>query len=602
MRSFLASLQNGFIPASGLGLPDVRKMPKGDGLIAWVSFFAGPGKMHMCTLFCIQLLRQSLAVIITFLVGFLVNAVVAFLAGREASVAFLAGVFLACSFTRELLLTVLFFQMKVRYALASGVMLFIFQRVVSQLLPWHESSKTGRIFDIASQFRKAFTDVTNIFFVYCPDVIIAFVGALLFPFVFGIHAGYGLFLASCMVFFLIVNQKMSSYAVPLYETYLRNREHGAAKAFEFVANNYTTKCMHLERFGMKKLALKEKSALGAMHHAAFRVMLLWVINNMLFTLTYVGVFGMCVLLAQKGQLTVGLFASAFFFMDQSLKIFEKFTEIQIDLIEARAITKRVAQLLRAEPKKLEPARPLPFPKSWKKVELEKVSLRLSKQVVLKEVSFSIHRGEKLALVGPSGAGKSTIVKLLAKQIAPEKGEVLWGETSLLKLATSDVLKNIAIVPQSVDLFDDTLEANIALDQKMNAAKLNRALQLSHAADFVSHLSKKEKTIVGERGVKLSGGQRQRVAIARAIYRNPELIIFDEATSNLDAISEKAIGKAMEDIFKKRTALIIAHRMATVLSCDRVVVLKKGQVVESGAPKKLLKKQGHFAELVRLQKL
>ena len=222
--------------------------------------------------------------------------------------------------------------------------------------------------------------------------------------------------------------------------------------------------------------------------------------------------------------------------------------------------------------------------------------------MLKNISLDIHSGEKVALVGPSGAGKSTIVKLLAKQLQPQQGGIRVDGIPTRNIPAQQLLERIAVVPQSVDLFNDSLEHNIFLDMPHSKRTLAEALRLSHSSEFVSRLPHKEKTIVGERGVKLSGGQKQRVAIARAIIRKPQLLIFDEATSNLDAISEREISLAMQDIFKNKTALIIAHRMATVFSCDRVIVLEKGRVVEEGSPKKLLRKKGHFARLVQLQKI
>ncbi len=222
--------------------------------------------------------------------------------------------------------------------------------------------------------------------------------------------------------------------------------------------------------------------------------------------------------------------------------------------------------------------------------------------VLKDISFSINSGEKIALVGQSGAGKSTIVQLLMHLYSPDRGKILIDEQDIAFQDISHLRSNIAIVPQEVMLFGGTIYENIAYG-KPNATSLEilEAAKQANAFEFIESFPDKFQTIVGERGVKLSGGQKQRIAIARAILKNPSILILDEATSALDSESEKLVQEALDELMKNRTTIIIAHRLATIRFVDNIYVLKDGKIVESGNHQDLIQKtEGIYANLVNLQ--
>ncbi|NBA86732.1 ATP-binding cassette domain-containing protein [Emticicia sp. CRIBPO] len=222
--------------------------------------------------------------------------------------------------------------------------------------------------------------------------------------------------------------------------------------------------------------------------------------------------------------------------------------------------------------------------------------------VLKDISFHVSAGEKVALVGQSGAGKSTIVQLLMKFYPLTSGTISVDGESIADQDVTDLRKNIAIVPQEVMLFGGTIMENIlygnpsaSLEEVYNAARRANALQ------FIEKFPEKFDTVVGERGVKLSGGQRQRVAIARAILKDPAILLLDEATSALDSESEKLVQGALNELMKDRTTIIIAHRLATIRNVDRIYVIKEGEIAETGSHEELiLKNDGIYANLVKLQ--
>ncbi len=222
--------------------------------------------------------------------------------------------------------------------------------------------------------------------------------------------------------------------------------------------------------------------------------------------------------------------------------------------------------------------------------------------VLKGVSMKIYKGQKIALVGHSGAGKSTIVQLIMKLYDVPNNTIWVDEKPLEQWDTHTLRANMALVPQELILFGGTIRENIAYGKPdASEEEIIQAAQKANAWDFIEKFPEKLSTVVGERGVKLSGGQRQRIAIARAILKNPSILILDEATSSLDAESEKIVQDALTVLMKNRTTIMIAHRLATIRNADVIYVLNEGKIAEIGTHQELLQNEnGIYANLVRMQ--
>ena len=221
---------------------------------------------------------------------------------------------------------------------------------------------------------------------------------------------------------------------------------------------------------------------------------------------------------------------------------------------------------------------------------------------MKHIQFDISSGQRIALVGASGAGKSTLIQLLMRFYNTDNGVIKVDGKPVSDYNLTAFRKNLAIVPQEILLFGGTIRENI-LYGKPNASEeeLMEACRKSNCLEFINSFPDKFETIVGERGIKLSGGQRQRVAIARAILRNPSILILDEATSSLDAESERLVQDALDKLMEGRTSILIAHRLSTIKDADCIYVLKKGQIQESGSHETLLQKpNGIYKSLVELQ--
>ncbi len=221
--------------------------------------------------------------------------------------------------------------------------------------------------------------------------------------------------------------------------------------------------------------------------------------------------------------------------------------------------------------------------------------------VLDEVSFSIQKGEVVALVGPSGSGKSTIADLIPRFFDVSKGELRIDGNDVRKISFSSLRGSMGIVTQEVILFNDTIRKNIAYGQSdVTEEGIQKAAEAANALEFIEQTPDGFDTLIGERGVNLSGGQKQRLAIARALLKNPPILILDEATSALDTESEKMVQKAIEVLMKDRTVLVIAHRLSTVQNADKIVVLDKGKILEVGSHNELYEKGGLYRRLYDIQ--
>ncbi len=281
-------------------------------------------------------------------------------------------------------------------------------------------------------------------------------------------------------------------------------------------------------------------------------------------------------------------------------------EVYGDLLRAAGATERLMELLASQSSVVSPLHPsaAPVPAAGSSVRFEHVTFHYPSrplQAALSDFSLDIAPGQTVALVGPSGAGKSTVFQLLLRFYDPASGRVLKDGVPTRDLALSDLRQGIGIVPQDAVIFSSSALENIRYGKPgASDAEVRAAAQAAFADEFISALPQGFDTFLGERGVRLSGGQRQRIAIARAMLKNPPLLLLDEATSALDAESERMVQAALESAMRGRTTLVIAHRLATVIKADRIVVLDQGRVVEQGTHAELLATGGLYAGLAALQ--
>ena len=276
-----------------------------------------------------------------------------------------------------------------------------------------------------------------------------------------------------------------------------------------------------------------------------------------------------------------------------------------EIAQASGAAERLFEILGVEPQIKAPPRPLALPAPARgAVEFKDVSFEYPGRPnapVLNHVSFHVAPGEKLALVGPSGAGKSTVFQLIQRFYDPVAGTVSFDGVSVTEVDPAALRSRIALVPQDAVIFGTSVRENIRFGRpEATDADIEKAAAAAHASEFIRRLPDGYETQVGERGVTLSGGQRQRIAIARAILREAPLLLLDEATSSLDAESETLVQQALGGLMRNRTSIVIAHRLATVQNCDRILVIDHGRIVEEGTHGSLASSSGLYARLAKLQ--
>jgi ATP-binding cassette subfamily B protein len=281
------------------------------------------------------------------------------------------------------------------------------------------------------------------------------------------------------------------------------------------------------------------------------------------------------------------------------------SELAGDLQRAAGAAERIAQLLDTKASLPTPASPQPINRAAATAcEFAAVQFAYPAAVnrpAISDVSFAIKAGERVAIVGPSGAGKSTIFHLLLRFYDPVNGAVRVGGIDLRDLSLADLRGHIGLVPQESALFSATLRENIAFGQPdADDVAIIAAAKQAQAHDFIMAIDGGYDAFVGEKGVRLSGGQRQRIAIARAILRNPRLLLLDEATSALDAQSEAAVQHALENLMADRTSLVIAHRLATIVRADRILLMDRGRLLAVGTHESLMVESALYRTLAELQ--
>jgi len=361
------------------------------------------------------------------------------------------------------------------------------------------------------------------------------------------------------------------------------------------------KAFLLEKFTLQKLEAVSKEFIDTvLKNARYRAIMasLGLFGG---AVPFLGALGYGSFLVINNRLTPGGLVAFIWYMALVIEQVALFSNTWANLQSALGASERIFQVL-AEPKELEVARgTIELKEVRGDIVFSNVSFTYTGEEVLRGINIHIKAGEKVAIVGPTGAGKSTLAALLLRLYDPQEGEIYLDGINLKKIKPTSLRKFIAAVPQDTIIFSGTVKENIAIG-KLGASdeEIIEAAKLANAHDFIVNLPQGYDTILGERGAQLSGGERQRIALARAFLRKPPILILDEATSSLDSETEFKIYVAMQRLLEGRTAIIIAHRLSTVRSADKIFVLYEGKIIEEGNHEELIKLNGLYAKLYSLQ--
>ena len=303
----------------------------------------------------------------------------------------------------------------------------------------------------------------------------------------------------------------------------------------------------------------------------------------------------------SGQLSVGVFGSFVFALFSMMKPAKKLSNVYGINQRALAATERIFDLL-DEPVTIHEKEDAREIKAFDdKIVFGDVSFKYDEEIVLNNIDLTVNKGEVIALVGPSGGGKSTLINLIPRFYDPTEGIVKFDGMDLRDVTIRSLRDKIGVVTQETLLFNDTVKANISYGHgDIDEEQLVRVAKAANAHQFIKDFPEGYDTVIGERGLKISGGQRQRIAIARAIYKNPPILIFDEATSQLDTESEKLVQDAINNLMQGRTVIVIAHRLSTVTHADKIVVIDKGRIIGMGSHDELFNTNPLYKKLYEMQ--
>jgi ATP-binding cassette, subfamily B, bacterial len=367
-----------------------------------------------------------------------------------------------------------------------------------------------------------------------------------------------------------------------------------------VVQAYTSEPLANARYGGEVEQAYEAARTSTRARAVLTAIIIFIVFTSVVAILWVGSHDVLTGTISPGRLGQFVLYAAF-----AAAALGQLSEVWGEVSAASGASERLFEILRVKSAITAPASPhaLPVPARGD-VSFDNVSFAYPSRpgtMAVDGVSLTVRAGEKVAIVGPSGAGKSTLFHLLLRFYDPLSGTISFDGVPIRSADPREVRARIALVPQDSVAFATTARENIRFGRPdASDAEVERAADLAHASEFIRRLPGGFESQLGERGVTLSGGQRQRIAIARAILRDAPLLLLDEATSALDAESETLVQTALEELMRHRTTLVIAHRLATVLSCDRIMVMDQGRVVEQGTHASLVAANGLYARLARLQ--
>ncbi len=476
------------------------------------------------------------------------------------------------------------------------------EKLVALSLGYHERENTGsKIVRIERGVDKISEFINNICWEVAPTVIrLLFTLAALFWADWRIGLSFIIVAPLCITVTYLANKRM----YPIRKEIYRDYETASGKMGQAIINinavqSFVQERRELSEFDKIKAHVRdnEDKQWGWMMKVGLG-------RNSLATLGRIAVLFLGVYLAYKGSITIGTLIFAFTLSEKSYSSLLRLSRFYDRVEEGREGVSRLLALFKAESEIVNKPRAYKPKNIVGEIRFEDVAFYYgsNERPAVSNLNFKIDSGCITALVGPSGGGKTTVARLIYRHYDPQGGRVLLDGRDLRDYDLHAFRKFLAIVPQEVEIFDLSVAENIAY-AKPNASQkeIEAAARTANAAEFIEKLEEGYKTMVGERGIKLSGGQRQRLGIARAVLANPRILIFDEATSNLDSQSEALIQDAMDKISRDRSLIIIAHRLSTIKRADKIIVLENGHVAEVGSHLELARVTGGlYAKLLKLQ--
>lgn len=467
---------------------------------------------------------------------------------------------------------------------------------------WHEKENAGNKVQRTETAANAINDVLRIWVNNLLSIFIALVGIPFVLWKFDRTVAVATLILTGIRYF--ISRQMTKTVAPIQYQANVDKEASSGILYEVVGNVRTVKVMSAIPMVMRLIDNSFSHYYKTVHRRIDAVQWRGFVSQTYFYLSRIGILSYIIYEIVNGRMLVGVLILTYQYVNQISSAIDELSDVTHLLTISKYSLARARQLFTEPIKTASEEGKVKLPRDWKEINVSNLTFLYGDNEVLSDLSFKIKRGEKIGIIGLSGAGKSTLFKLLLKEYEDYRGIIEFDNQSLREISPSDYYNHTAVVLQETEVFNFSLKDNITIGKEgFDKSSFLRALEISHVNDFLHKLPKGVDTVIGEKGVKLSGGEKQRLGIARAVYKEPELLLMDEATSHLDIESEKSIQESLHQFFDTVTAVVIAHRLTTIKEMDRIIVIEGGKIVEEGSFSKLMRTpKGRFKELWNKQKI
>jgi ABC-type multidrug transport system fused ATPase/permease subunit len=574
-------------------------------LFSFFKQFIGPYKWRFFAATLLSVISSTAWLYNTYAVATIVSFVISYQKGQSLRELYIIMILWAISIVVRY--TTTFFSRFIGMTMAEKAgkdsELYAIQHLSMLDISWHEKENTGNKLKKIDRGAQNIIDATRLWLNSIVDMSVNVVGSFI------IISQFDKVLAGLLVVYLVVYYFIASStrarAIQANKMVNIKDEEITGFLYEIASNIRTVKVL-----GMSRKILEFVQIGIADFTAKARKRVFWFQSSSLLRgiwegIVRIGLFAFVIWNIFQGRYEVGFLVLFYGYFGVLTSSISSLSDVAQELAWYKTNIGRVTEML-DEPITIDIEEgKTEFPSHWQTISMKNLSFTYGDNAVLNSIDLEIKKGEKVGIVGLSGAGKSTLFKLLLKEYENYDGEILIGDVPLRTIKKSSYVKHIAAVLQDTEVFNMSLKQNIVLansDEEENEALFRQSLELAHVNDFLPKLKEGIETLIGEKGVKLSGGERQRLGIARAVFKQPEVLFLDEATSHLDVESEQKIQDSLKKFFKDVTAVVIAHRLSTIKEMDRIIVIEGGKIIETGTFDDLYNNDGRFREFWDKQKI
>lgn len=574
----------------------------------WKKFYdlLSPSKKEIKIALILLLLNELLQLVGPYLLKLIIDNLIQFSVEKISLILFFIVLFFIGEQTSSLVYQIVINKKACKILFDAEYYLFAkaYSKIISLPLGYHEKENTGnKITKISRGVDKIVYLLDNTLFEVAP-VFLQFCATLLI--LFFIDWRFGIVFFTFSPLFVWMTYVANKNLRPMRKSRYKKYEEASGKMAESIININAVKSFAREDSEVKKVDSIRQKIKNIGIQEFLKLFFYNLKRNFVIDTGRVCVFLLGVYLVWNDSITVGTLVFVITLSEKSNLSLYRLGRFYDRIQEGMEGVNRLMGLFEQKSNIINPQDGLK-PKSMEgRVRFENVSFHYEdkKEKALDRINLKINSGCFTALIGPSGGGKTTLIKMIYRHYDPQRGDIFLDNKKLKDYDIKSFRRFMAIVPQEVEIFNTSIKDNISYaNPGADFREVQAAAKIANAEEFIEKLPKKYDTLVGERGIKLSGGQRQRIGIARAILANPRILIFDEATSNLDSYSEKLIQESIDKIREGRTLIVIAHRLSTIKKADKIIVIEKGRVVEEGGHRELARVNGGlYAKLLKLQSM